>query len=353
MKILELDFEAGWRGGERQTFLSMQQFRASGHEVHILCRRGGKMAERASAEGFVVHACTNVAGVLAFLALHGGQYDVLHPQTGHMLSWAVLTRWFHRRPVVYSRRVAFALNGTFTRYKYHHADQVVAISQACADSVRALGVHDILIIPSAVLPVRPDTARIEALAAQLGVAGRRVVATTSALTSDKDPLMLVDAVAALHARRNDFVFVHFGAGNMAEVAKERVIEQGLEHVFLLAGYQQNVESLFGLFDVFVMSSREEGLGSSVLDAFSARVPVASTDAGGLKELLAEGRGLLSPVGDSAALAANIDTLLDASSRVVGMVERAHEYVERVHSVEAMANGYLRLFESLVQRARPR
>ncbi len=350
MKILELDFEAGWRGGERQTFLSMQQFRAAGHEVEILCRAGGKMAERARADGFVVHPCNNVAGVLAFLAIHGESYDILHPQTGHMLSWAVLTRPLHRRPVVYSRRVAFALKGWFTRYKYQRVDQVVAISQACADSVRALGVDDIEIIPSAVLPVQPDLPRCQALADTLGIDGRRVVATTSALSADKDPLLLVEAVASLRQRRNDFVFVHFGTGDMTDAVKTRINELGLEQVFLLGGYQQQVEALFGLFDVFVMSSREEGLGSSVLDAFSARVPVASTDAGGLKELLADERGLLSAVGDARSLAAHIDTLLDGSPQVLAMAERAYEYVIRVHSVETMANSYLRLFERLLHRA---
>ncbi|MDR3429870.1 glycosyltransferase [Silvimonas sp.] len=351
MKILEMDFEAGWRGGERQTFLSMQQFRAEGHQVELLCRKGGMIAERARAEGYAVHDYRCLLGVLSFLAVQGEGYDILHAQTGHMLSWAVLTKLFHQKPVVYSRRVAFQLRGLLTRYKYRKADQVVAISEACADSVRALGVHDIMIIPSAVLPVVPDAQRIADLAQRLGVNGRKVVATTSALAEDKDPLMLVDAIAAVRKQRDDFVFIHFGAGAMEAEVRARVSALGLADTFLFAGYQQQVEALFGLFDVFVMSSREEGLGSSVLDAFSARIPVASTDAGGLKEVLADDRGLLSPVADATALALNIARLLDKPTWINTMTDKAHAYVSSVHSVGTMANAYLNLFTQLQRASR--
>jgi glycosyltransferase involved in cell wall biosynthesis len=62
-------------------------------------------------------------------------------------------------------------------------------------------------------------------------------------------------------------------------------------------------------DLFVMSSREEGLGTSVLDAMAIGIPVASTTAGGLPEMLQDGAGVLAPPGDAAALAGAIARLL--------------------------------------------
>ncbi|WP_315384139.1 glycosyltransferase [Microvirgula aerodenitrificans] len=347
MKILELDFERGWRGGERQTLLSSLAFRDAGHEVDLLCRDGEALATRAGAEGLTVHGCQRPLDIVRFLIRHGRNYDILHAQTGHALTWLAATRWAHRRPIVMSRRVAFALHGTFTTWKYRQADAVVAISQACADSVRRLGIADIHIIPSAVLPIVPDPERVRDCAAAWRLDGRKVVATTAALAEDKDPFTLIAAAAELLGRRDDVVFLHLGHGALLDAARARVAGLGLQDRYLLPGYQPQVEALFPLFDVFVMSSREEGLGSSVLDAFQARVPVASTDAGGLKELLAEGRGLLSPVGDSHALATHIDTLLAAGPGTAAMVDAACRYVRANHDVGIMAGRYLTLFQTLV------
>src|SRR3546814_12233300 len=100
-----------------------------------------------------------------------------------------------------------------------------------------------------------------------------------------------------------FVLLHLGAGGDAEApARALVQELGLQGHYLFAGFQAGIEDLYRLMDVFVLSSRHEALGTSVLDAFLYSVPVVATDAGGLKELLAQGRGLLCPVGDHDALA---------------------------------------------------
>ena len=67
-----------------------------------------------------------------------------------------------------------------------------------------------------------------------------------------------------------------------------------------------------------MSSREEGLGTSVLDAMARGIPVASTTAGGLPEMLGDGAGLLVPPEQPAALADAVARLvmdLELRSRV--------------------------------------
>src|SRR3546814_10999932 len=77
-------------------------------------------------------------------------------------------------------------------------------------------------------------------------------------------------------------------------------------------------------DLFVLTSTSEALGSSVLDAFLYSVPVVSTNAGGLAEVLADGRGLLCEVGDHLAIAQAMARVLEigrASCR-----ERVCQYV---------------------------
>src|SRR5690606_4062338 len=120
-------------------------------------------------------------------------------------------------------------------------------------------------------------------------------------------------------------------------------ELGLQDVYVFAGFQEGIENLYRLMDVFVLSSRYEALGSSVLDAFLYGVPVVATNAGGLAELLSDGRGLSSEVGDPQALAANMARVLDAPALRATMIEQASQYVAREHDPAAMAARYLDVY----------
>src|SRR3546814_4587723 len=123
MRILELNFERGWRGGERQTMYCMRQFRQAGHEVSLMARRGGDISRRAAAEGFTVIEKDGPAGQIGYLLAEGAGYDIIHAQTANTITWAALTRWRHRRPVVFSRRTDFRVHSDAkTRFKWKRVD---------------------------------------------------------------------------------------------------------------------------------------------------------------------------------------------------------------------------------------
>jgi len=98
-----------------------------------------------------------------------------------------------------------------------------------------------------------------------------------------------------------------------------------------------------------MPSKFEALGSSVLDAMMQHIPVVSTDAGGLKETLANDRGLLCPVGDAEAMAANIIKLLDHPTQTTVMAQHAYAEVVAEYDVERMAQRYLNVYASVLSR----
>ncbi len=353
MNILQLNVEKGWRGGERQTLYCMEAFRDRGATVELVARAGQPLAQRAQDEGFVVHPVRNVVDQLRFLTTQARRFDIVHAQTANTVTWAVLSKWAHRRPIVFSRRTSFPVKAGDewkTGFKWRRVDQVVAISEMAATEPRRLGIEPI-IIRSAVKEQPIDPVRNQALVQRLGLAGKRIIATSAALIADKDPETLIRAIAALARRRDDFVFVHFGAGgNREDQARALIAELGLQDVYLLAGFCSGVESYYALMDVFVMASCEEALGSSVFDAFLQRVPVVSTDAGGLRESLADGRGLLSAVGDATTMAAHIERVLDDRTLADELTARAFDYVHREHDVDVMGGRYLDCFSRLMHDA---
>jgi len=346
MRILQLNFERGWRGGERQTLMTMRQLMLAGHDVELLARKGGELARRAQELDLMVHECADTMAVCRFLLARRRHYDVMHAQTANMMTWLAMLRPWLKTRVVFTRRTAFPLKKNEARnaWKWRQADALVAISDAAAAEPRRLGLR-VSIIPSAVELQPLNAAHLQAFSSQHGLGGRRVLATAAALTEEKDPQTLIRAVHELAQTRQDFVFLHLGAGGSEEqAAKQLVKELGLESIYLFAGFQENVENLYRLMDVFVLASRHEALGSSVLDAFCYGVPVVATNAGGLAELLADGRGLASEVGDSSALAANMARAMDDPALRATMTERGSRYVTLEHDPASMARSYLAVYE---------
>ena len=351
MRVLQVNTEQGWRGGERQTLLTAMALRDLGCDVEILCRKDEPLAQHALDAGFVAHTVRESRGVWWWLCLHGHSHDVIHVQTANALTWAVLSKFVHRTPIVLTRRTSFDVTVSWsTGWKWRQVAVMASISEAAAQEPRRLGVNPV-IIRSAVPPVKQDNQRVKGYLSQHHLAGKTLVGTAAALSPEKGALTLVHAASKVCEHRPDVVFLHWGtAGPQSELVRQEIHKLGMQEQYRLMGFEADVEALYPILSVFVMASRQEALGSSVLDAMQVGVPVVSTDAGGLKETLANGRGLLSPVDDDKGMAENILTALSEPDRMQAMVARAHEYVEREHGVADMAKRYLVLYRTLTGRS---
>jgi glycosyltransferase involved in cell wall biosynthesis len=345
MNILTLNFEKSWRGGERQTLYNMQGFRKVGIAVDLICRKGSPLETKALQEGFSVYSFGSVFGVIFFLLSKGDNYKTIHAQTSHILTYCVFTKPFHKATVVFTRRVNFPPKGFFTKQKYLRTDKLVAISESVKNVVANFcGRTDVTMISDIVVKTELNKARAEKIVNQLGIGDKRIIGTTAALTFEKDPLTMIEAVKKLKEIRNDFVFLHFGGGDMTDLIKRKIEAYGLQQTYFLMGYSEKVEDFFSLFEVFVMSSIEEGLGSSVLDAFIYKVPVVSTDAGGLKDLLGDERGILCEIKNYSMIANGINTLLNEFEQKRRMSNKAYDYVISNHSMQYVTDQYCALIK---------
>jgi len=265
------------------------------------------------------------------------------------VAWAVAAAFVNQRPVVFSRRTSFPVGGGgwLTRLKWRRLDQMVAISEAAAQAPRALGVST-QVIPSAVLPIVADDARLQQFLKQWALEGKRLVGTAAALSVEKDPVTLIQAAAKVCAQFDNVVFVHWGAtGAASHAAEQAIAELGLQERYLLLGFEPDVEQLFAALSVFVMASRYEALGSSVLDAMLQHVPVVSTDAGGLKETVSAGRGLVCAPGDVATMAAHISFMLAQPEQAQAMAEVACAAVRAEYAVDSMVERYIDLYREVL------
>ncbi|GAA5090867.1 glycosyltransferase family 4 protein [Paenalcaligenes hermetiae] len=356
MHILFINLERGWRGGERQTLLTAVGLKEKGWSPTVLVRKDAELARRLKQAGTPVVERRSSFGAFLYLLFHCRQFDVYHAQTSAGLTWLASLRRFIKGKIVFTRRTAFPIvneNQSVTtcnvkrlqrlRWKWHQPDAFVAISQAAAADPIALGVEPYR-IPSAIEYVPADTDHIIAVTDKHNLGGRYVLGTVAALSHEKDPCTTIRAIHLLWQKRRDFVFLHFGADGDASVeAKALVKELGLEDVYLFMGFEARITDIYRLFHVFVLTSRYEALGSSVLDAFLYAAPVVATRTGGLAELVTEGRGLACEVGDAQAIAEACDRILEDEPLRREMVLTALKWVQQHHSVEQMVEAYMQLY----------
>lgn len=170
--------------------------------------------------------------------------------------------------------------------------------------------------------------------------------TVGRLQAPKDALTLVRALAALQPASCEAVIV--GDGPDRPAVENEVRRLGLDSVVRLAGERDDVADFLAAADLFVLSSRSEGLPLSILEAMAVGLPVVASGVGGVPEVVVEGEtGLLVPPGDPQSLADAIERLLDDSAlrRRLGAAGRIR--VAEQFDLASAQRAHLDLYLSLV------
>ena len=348
MKIQHINLSRGWRGGERQTLLLMQGLRDLGNESTLLARAGEPMAERAAAAGFTVET---IRKPFLLGGVRIGDADIAHCHETRALQLAALWKGRFRLPIVTTRRVDFSPGASaFTRWKYRRADKTVAISNRVHDVMLDWGLPEdrLTVIHSAIDTERRDNPDSVA-ALRRRFAGKRLVGTVSALVGHKDLPTLLRAAGRIQRIRPDVHFVVLGEGEMRPALERQIAESRLTNV-TLEGFQADSYSYYPVFDVFAITSNEEGLGSAVLDAFLYGVPVVATAGGGLPEMVvSEQTGVLCPIGDDEAIANGVLRLLEDKVLAERVTSGARNHLDSEFTVGRMAARYQKVYSALLGR----
>jgi glycosyltransferase involved in cell wall biosynthesis len=338
-----------WRGGQRQVWLLARELARLGVPQRVVTGAGSELARRLRAAGIPVRETPWRAGLdprvlLALGAELRRGAALLHAHDAHALTLAGLSAWTRRTPLIVTRRVDFHLR---RRGFWGRARRVIAISDAVAAVLRADGIDParIVVVRSGVDLTQAETALPIGVRARLGLpAGASLAVHLGALVPHKDQATLLGAAALLRPRCPDLHWAIAGGGPLRgdlEALRDRLALGDRVH-FL--GQLPEPLGLLAEADLFVMSSREEGLGTSVLDAMARGIPVASTNAGGLPEMLGDGAGLVVPAGDPSALADAVERIVTDPSLRLELGRRAREAVRRF-SAARMAEEVLTVYRS--------
>jgi len=166
----------------------------------------------------------------------------------------------------------------------------------------------------------------------------------------KDQLTLLEAVRIVVDREPSFRLTIVGDGPRRNELHELSQKLTLgDHVVFL-GERNDVPQLMARADLFVLSSLQEGLSLTLLEAMASGLAVIATDVGGNRELVTPGQtGFLVPSRSPERLAAAILDLLARPDAVRSMGKQGRALVEREFGVEQMVRKYEQFYSSSLRK----
>lgn len=366
MFSLHIDTARTWRGGQNQVLLTVNGLRSIGQRAALVAHPDGELRRRvdeglelipiASRTEVDLTAAWRLARVIKRL-----KPDVIHAHDPHGVAMASLALSLgsgssagETPALVVARRVDFHLKGnSFSRWKHRQVDCFIAASEAIramlvADGVpesKAVTVHEGIDIGHvlAAPPVNVHEAFFLPHHAP-------VVGNVGALVPHKGQRHLIEAAHLVVQQMPDVRFVILGEGELREQLERLVHEHHLEKHVLLPGFRIDVLGCLKGFDLFVMSSITEGLGTSLLDAMACSKAIVATKAGGIPEVVADGTtGILVEPRDHHGLAAAIIRLIRDQAGRQRMAAAGFERVSAKFTVERMVAGTAKVYARVAGR----
>ncbi len=358
MFSLHIDTARTWRGGQNQVLVTVMGLRALGHRTLLVAHSDGELRQRAE-EGLDLlplapktemdlSAAWRLSRIIKQL-----KPDIVHAHDPHGVAMAALglsmSAQLAKPPLVAARRVDFHLRGSsLSRWKYRQVDCFICASEAIRQMLVGDGVPaaSTVTVHEGIDIGRAEAAPPARLHEELWLPHQApLVGNVAALVPHKGQRHLIDAAVLAVRQVPDARFVIAGEGELRPALEKQIKEHHLEKHVLLAGFRPDVLSLHNAFDIFVMSSVTEGLGTSLLDAMACGKPIVATTAGGIPEVVVDGEtGFLVPPRDPEAMARAIVTLLKDAPLRLRMGQAGRLRAQTKFSAERMVQDTLRVYQ---------
>lgn len=313
------------RGGERQTEILVKALAVEGMpKQRVVVLRHGPLANRFQ-NSPDLEVCWVRNRLSAVFACRGA--SLLHAHEAHAAQVAYAASLMFGKQYLITRRLTKPVRSNpYSFAVYRNAQIVVALTEAVESGLRDRfpGIP-IARIPDAWNPEYPDPEEVKKIKEKFS--DKFIVGHAAAMDGpEKGHSILLQAARTLLSDAPDIQFVLLGSGRLEEEFRQQA--EGITNVYF-AGWVEDPITWIAAFDLFAFPSLVEPLGSTLLDAMRAGVPIVASRVDGIPEIIIEGCGVLVPPGDAGALAEQLLRLYRSEKLRRSLsekgVERAKEY----------------------------
>jgi glycosyltransferase involved in cell wall biosynthesis len=239
-------------------------------------------------------------------------------------------------------------------FRLREADRLIAVSRASARFSHLLGFREkrITVIPNGVdLSCFNGAVDAFIMREELGIGDEPLVATALRLIKKKSPDLLISAFAKVLKIIPEAKLVIAGSGREKDNLSHQIQGLNITNSVFMVGIlsKEKMAQLMAAADVFILPSKRESFGLSLLEASAAGVPVICSNAGGVPEIFQDGlNALLYPPGDDRAMAKAIIHLIQDKELAKAISANALE-TARKFTWEIAAQRTLRVYEEVLQK----
>ncbi len=329
MTVLHFSSAKSWRGGEQQIAYLVKELRKISVKQIILCVKDSAIADFCTKENifFIPYkkraAISLAPGFLLSKTIKKHQVDLVHLHDAHAHTFACLGASFFniKTPFVLSRRVDFPIKkNRFSLWKYNHPNiQAILCVSAFIKKVIENDIRmssKIEVVHSGIDPSKFHFDNKNILRKEFDIPLQSpLIANVAAIAPHKDYFTFVDTATIILQSKPTARFLMIGGdGGEQKKVQQYIEERQLSRNIQFTGFRKDIPEILPEIDVFLFTSKEEGLGTSLLDAQASKLPIVATRAGGAPEIIQhEVTGLTAAVGDAKQLAHHVLTFLNNDS----------------------------------------
>ncbi len=276
--------------------------------------------------GMVGRAAAFFAGVPSIFTAHGWQFadGIPGKQAGAVLAIEKLVSPLCRKII------------TVSRYDFD-----LAVRKKAVKAEKMITIHN-------GLPWKPFLRSKDQDPGGTGQSGACRLLMVARFQKQKDHATLFKALSGLKDENWHLELV--GDGPEMETAVKMADELGLLSRIDFAGQQLDVPVRMDRSDIYLLISNWEGFPRSIIEAMRAGLPVISSDVGGCRESVADGKtGYLVPKGDSETLKTRLSELINSRDLRLGMGEAGRARYEAEFTFRKMYEKTVDVYRSIVKQ----
>jgi L-malate glycosyltransferase len=323
MKICHVNLASGYSGGENQTLQLIKQQLSEGYQLTVIANPKSPFADAAKALG------CNVILASHYTRCHNAAITqdcrAIHVHEGRAIYWALIQHLLHNVPYIVTRRIDNPLkNRWLSNLAYKNAHTLVGISQEVVHQLSLRHPRATLAkIPSSPVSYPRSSSSIAAI--RYRFANKFLIIQAAKLLKHKGHDVTLSAARILQQKQLPIHIALLGDGkDMQEI---KALAHGLENVSF-EGKQSNMGDWFAAADVLIHPSYTEGLGSVILEAMQAGLPVIASNTGGIPDIICHDKnGLLVEPGNSKQLSDSIELMYCNESKRTRYIQASQHTLE--------------------------
>jgi L-malate glycosyltransferase len=300
-RVLLMSSIKNWRGGEQQVAYLATELRVLGKEVFMVVAKKSKLEQFCIANEFRYATVSYGNGFNLFAAWRlksitaRYQIDLIHMHCSPSHTLAIFSSLLgNKAKMVLSRRVDFLIRKnlfSIKKYNYGQIRNILCVSNKIKSIItpEIKNSEKIKTVYSGIDLNKFSTSSSSILKKQYNIGKEYIlIGNVASIANHKDYFTFINTAEIIinSGLKAKFLIIGDDGGEEQQI-RDYVREKHLKASVIFTGFRTDITEILPELDIFLFTSKEEGLGTSVLDAMASKVPVVVTRAGGIPEMVTD------------------------------------------------------------------